>query len=323
MSITHPELPPEALRSLDWSLLGSSSRWQNKPFTTHATVAELAYIDTLGYSKHYWLPHQSGAVLLSWKPLPWDSDFFGLPMGQIQLLSTMKQTELCSTCRLLLSSLLHNNDIRHWHLEINATHWSLLNELLHLGFRLMDTKLTFINSHPLSHSRKSPMMSHTRPYRATDYPAILQIVQQSTIESRFQRDPLLRPQSSALYAAWIQRLLAPQTTPLGISTANPAVIYEKNHQIIAIGLLEAFILPESLNQLRYYANGLVLAIPGSQGVYYPLIHQLHQQISDTPYLFCEIRISQTHLQAYRVLERFSRLKAVHHSLHWYAGPVSD
>jgi hypothetical protein len=142
--------------------------------------------------------------------LTWDSEFFGVSMGRVDLLLRapgIDRDRVDATMHDLLGCLLEAG-VRHVTLKADAADHSLIHAAEHAGFRLMDAIVTYI-SHP---KRKPPRavkeVGVIRPFRAADADQVLAITREAYAgyQGRFQLDVHLpRARSDEFYLEWARK----------------------------------------------------------------------------------------------------------------------
>jgi hypothetical protein len=155
---------------------------------------------------------QNGAVAIA-RPLAWDSEFFGVPMGRIDyLLRTDEASPV--TLRAAVDAALERfreRGIKHVSVKIDVADGDGVAAVEAAGFRLMDALVTYI-----AHPRRAPMrtvkeVGQIRAFQPSDADQILEITEQAYkgFRGRFQLDPYLPAKRSAeFYLEWARQCIA-------------------------------------------------------------------------------------------------------------------
>jgi L-amino acid N-acyltransferase YncA len=154
-----------------------------------------------------------GAVLGLCRPLPWDTAFFGVPMGRLDLLL---RGPACGagTVSAAVTSLLQRaraQGLRHLTARVDIADMQAVAVLEDTGFRLMDSLVTYF-----THPRRDPPtpvreVGRVRPMTAADVDAVLAITREAYqgFRGRFHLDPHLpAARSDEVYLEWARQCCA-------------------------------------------------------------------------------------------------------------------
>ncbi len=154
-----------------------------------------------------------GAVLGLCRPLPWDTAFFGVPMGRLDLLL---RGPACGagTVSAAVTSLLQRaraQGLRHLTARVDIADMQAVAVLEDTGFRLMDSLVTYF-----THPRRDPPtpvreVGRVRPMTAADVDAVLAITREAYqgFRGRFHLDPHLpAARSDEGYLEWARQCCA-------------------------------------------------------------------------------------------------------------------
>ena len=154
-----------------------------------------------------------GTVLGLCRPLAWDTAFFGVPMGRLDLLlrgpacdpGTVSDavTSLLQRCRA--------QGIRHLTAKVDIADMLAVGVLEDAGFRLMDSIVTYF-----THPRRDPPtpvreVGRIRPMTAADVDAVLAVTREAYqgFRGRFHLDPHLpAARSDEFYMEWARQCCA-------------------------------------------------------------------------------------------------------------------
>lgn len=148
-----------------------------------------------------------GQCAAAWRPLPWDSARFGLPMGRIDLLWALD--EGVAGLEEVLGQVLEDaaaQGVRHLACRLEMARERTLRLLEDAGFRLMDTL------HTLSRQGGPDLPGPAlRGFQAADLEPLLAMARAAFARNRFSSDPHLPLGPSLdLHAAWTRNCLTGQ-----------------------------------------------------------------------------------------------------------------
>jgi len=160
---------------------------------------------------------QNGVIkntLLTIQPKPWDSDFFNRKFGvlhveELEALRLMPDSQIAAGFERITKSADENHyDIIELSLDINQMHLIPLAEAA--GFRLVDSRITFITLINRSEQPPEPLPAGTIEYAAwDDFDAIVKLTNESFVDnehflSRFKnRRYFSEDDTRRYYKAWI------------------------------------------------------------------------------------------------------------------------
>jgi L-amino acid N-acyltransferase YncA len=142
------------------------------------------------------------------RPLPWDSDFFGLSMARLYLLHD--ETPSAPLADIIASAfeVCRERGIRHLAARIDVADAAAIQALEDAGFRMMDALATYI--YPLKRPSPEPGkdMGVLRLYQPEDRDQILAITRDAYrgFRGRYHLDPHLpQERSDELYVEWARK----------------------------------------------------------------------------------------------------------------------
>ncbi|CAA6676546.1 MULTISPECIES: GNAT family N-acetyltransferase [unclassified Lentimonas] len=121
----------------------------------------------------------------------WDSDFFGFPIGHIQLDETAPPEKL-----------LRDSDFELVYISTHRRTPKLTEKILN-SCTYIDERCTYQKQV----SQVSPSAVNVIDYHGSLTPEIRELALLSGVHSRFQKDPNLRPKYIELYTCWIEKSL--------------------------------------------------------------------------------------------------------------------
>lgn len=169
-----------------------------------------------------------------WSPLPWDSEFFGFPIGRL--------TARCDAPALAATAVADARaaGLRCLYWLVPAGNPLLPPAAQDLGFRFVDLRLDF----RLAPVEPGAPSAGIRSARADDLPALRDLAGDTLRDTRFGKDPGFAPDRvAALYARWIDRdfaenhiLVAPdeQDRPVGLVTCSRSTSGEGRIGLFAV-----------------------------------------------------------------------------------------
>jgi hypothetical protein len=146
-------------------------------------------------------------IVVTARPLAWDSRFFGVSMGRIEHLLRHPASNAAAVRAAIAEVLARftRTGVKHVTLKTDVADHELIAAAEDAGFRLMDAIVTYI-----AHPRRSPPrppkhLASVRPFRNDDTDRILEITRDAYrgYRGRFQLDPHLPAEKSdAFYLEW-------------------------------------------------------------------------------------------------------------------------
>jgi L-amino acid N-acyltransferase YncA len=154
-----------------------------------------------------------GAAIAVCRPLPWDTGFFGVPMGRLDLILRGPDCAR-DTAGAAVASLMEHaraQGLRHLTAKVDIADMQAVAVLEDAGFRLMDSLVTYF-----THPRRQPPapvreVGRVRPMTAADVDAILAITREAYqgFRGRFLLDRHLpAPRSDEFYVEWARQCCA-------------------------------------------------------------------------------------------------------------------
>jgi hypothetical protein len=152
-------------------------------------------------------------VVVTGRPLSWDSEFFGIPMGRVDyvLRSAGAGNSVIESALRAALGRFRSAGVRHLALKADVSDHELAFAAEEAGFRLMDAIVTYI-----AHPRRPPPrpvrpVGNVRPFEPADTESLLEITRAAYrgYRGRFQLDPHLpQEKSDAFYLEWARQCCA-------------------------------------------------------------------------------------------------------------------
>lgn len=147
------------------------------------------------------------------RPLAWDSEFFGMPMGRIDFLLRSPNVSRAALQPAIEAALarFRGAGIHHVSVKVDVADADAITAAEAAGFRLMDALVTYI-----AHPRRAAMrvvkeVGHVRAFEPADAEQVLEITREAYdgFRGRFQLDQHLPAERSAdFYLEWARRCVA-------------------------------------------------------------------------------------------------------------------
>lgn len=135
---------------------------------------------------------ETPAGVAEWRPLPWDSELFGMRAARLDLLDASgPYAEARLRKRDLLASVLRqcrDTGVRHLSARVSSGDLSTIHVLEEAGFELLDGIQTLLM---LLDGFRTPAPPGTRLFEPGDLPQVLEIGRTAFIFDRFHADPAL------------------------------------------------------------------------------------------------------------------------------------
>jgi len=146
-------------------------------------------------------PSTSTAARTTWWPLQWDSDFFAIRIGRIEL----RGTDPVELARAEVDAVA--DGIRCLYAEVDAADVHLLDLAQRRGYRVVDVALHLTHdSSSLEHPLAAPAPVRIRPGTPEDVPRLEDHLMAIAPWSRFAADPRFGPAAAAaLHRSWVRR----------------------------------------------------------------------------------------------------------------------
>ena len=211
-------------------------------------------------------PDLMAAVIV--RPLPWDSAYFGVPMGRADVLvrpdTTHAQREavIDAACRTAREA-----GVRHMTARVDVGDLETLAALETHGFRTMDALGTYILRAGKDAVREVRSVGPLRPATPADRDEILAITRQAYAgyRGRFHLDPQLpRDRADAFYEVWAQQCLSGAMADVVMVSSD------------SVGRVIGYLAhrrrePASSIGMPIYGGGLGACRPDAPGAYASLI----------------------------------------------------
>lgn len=138
-------------------------------------------------------------MTLDWKPLPWDTDFFGIPIGTVDLTGATVDAVRA------VEDEAREQGIRCLYGSVDSSETDVIFMVQTLGFRFVEAATTF-DLRKTEPPIPRPPDTEFRVGTVDDVPAVEGIVQQMAAWSRYAVDPRFGLDASRrLYGAWLDR----------------------------------------------------------------------------------------------------------------------
>lgn len=152
------------------------------------------------------------AVALA-RPLPWDSAYFGLPMGRLDYVLTAPGATRADRHAVVeaVCGAARAAGVRHLAARVDVADLDTLNVLEDAGFRTMDALATYIMRPGKDAPRGARSIGPVRPASQADAEAVLEITREAYrgYRGRFHLDPHLPPdRADGFYEEWARQCLA-------------------------------------------------------------------------------------------------------------------
>ncbi|AMM40615.1 spore coat protein [Candidatus Desulfofervidus auxilii] len=201
--------------------------------------------------------HQGKKGLAIVRKLPWDSNFFNVPMGAIEAIFSEKNEEsLISAIFDKALSWFKEKGIKHITFKVDTTDTKAILTSQKKSFYLVDTLCTYLYAKNYTEAKPIKQFFELRPFQPKDLEAILKIVEYAFKEhrNRFMNDPYLSKTGMLeLYKAWIKNFIK----------EGYLIVAERKGNIA--GFLGYFRLPELCNLTGKLHVGHVLTAVGPKG----------------------------------------------------------
>jgi len=238
------------------------------------------------------------SLILAITDLPWESDFFGIPMGRLYLFKapSFPLDRLSVLVSDLVQTSVRDHGIVHVSIDVDIDDYSVLNCLIKHDFEILDLKRTYFTNFLEVESIYKKGLSSVRGYVPDDFSAVDEILKEVSFETRFTRDRYLdRCVADQMYREWFYRSLEKSG-----KTANVAV-YERLGRVVACG---------GIGELDFSRYGLAKKLRTGSiyacsrrgvGGYGPVLYQLTSDALRTHGLV-ETTVSLNNSAAVRVVE---------------------
>jgi L-amino acid N-acyltransferase YncA len=159
------------------------------------------------------------------RPLPWDSEFFGLSMARITYVLHDSETPR-STVQAVIEAALDQCKVRgvdHLSVRVDVADADTIQVLEQAGFRMVDALATYIYHHKREPPEPLKEMGLVRPFQAEDAEQILEITRDAyrDFRGRYHLDPHLPDaRSSELYVEWARKACAGEWADVVLVTEN-------------------------------------------------------------------------------------------------------
>ena len=158
------------------------------------------------------------------RPLPWDTEFFGIRMARLQVLRS-PDSSMDGARGVVAAALQESRDrgLQHLAVRLDVADTQTLQLLEDAGFRMMDALATYIYHHKREAPAPVKEMGVIRLFRPEDTESILEITREAYrgFLGRYHLDPHLpRERSDELYLAWARKSCAGEWAQVVLVTEN-------------------------------------------------------------------------------------------------------
>ncbi len=269
-------LDPSDLEALDLLIRA----YEFKPFRRHRLLSRKRQDAVLKAEIELTLKNPGGRVLLashgndvaaiSFRQLPWDSTFFGIPMGRIDYLLRSSEDAHAPIDAVVEACLdvSRTAGIRHLSARADVADIQAIDSLESHGFRLKDALVTY-----MYHPKRKPLvpvreMGVLRPFRPDDADQVVEIARDAFrgFKSRFHMDRHLPSErADELYVEWARRCCSGQMADAIFVTENGQ---GQLHGFMAFRRLEPV---SSVGGAPIFGGGLVACRPTARAAHTGLI----------------------------------------------------
>lgn len=165
-------------------------------------------------------------------PTPWESDFFGLPMGRLHcyVADSVSDADLDCLVGAALRQAVVVDGVQHVSIDVDIDDYRVLNSLLRNGFEILDLKRTYFTNRLSAGSDYERFSGAVRGYCLSDADAVNAIIESTHFDTRFTRDRFLDAQKSArLYRDWFSRLIS------DAGHSSQVVVFERQGRVVGCG----------------------------------------------------------------------------------------
>ena len=203
------------------------------------------------------------------EPMPWDSAYFGVPMGKLALLPDPRVSAL-EILDPLLDALLEaagRAGLRHLSVKLDCGHLDAVQALEGRGFRLMDCLLTYLCDCHRDPVPEVKRMARVREYQPEDRDAVVAIAERmyQDYAGRFTRDPWLPPGLvRRFYVEWVRNACAGQM-------ADRLLVGERGGRVVSFLAYRRIPSVFESTGIRIAGQGISAVLPEGVGSYPSLL----------------------------------------------------
>ncbi len=205
--------------------------------------------------------------------LPWDSKLFKIRMCRISHLMSIGNYKAAGKIKnRLLTSILdicRKEHFAHLSCRIDIEDISSLHSLEGLGFKAMDTKVTFLFNRQRHKIPQIRTIYQVRKYKKKDLPHLVRIAKSSFSKDRFHLDPFIsQEKADSLYSEWVKNS-AMTRSPLFVAV---------NKSDKPVGFLTYKLLARISNYKIVGKDALMAVIPSAKGAIIGLMKAMLEDI---------------------------------------------
>ncbi|MEA2936461.1 MAG: hypothetical protein QOD74_3107 [Variibacter sp.] len=266
-----PVSVPEDLRAI-------AAPYEFKPFRNYRAFSSSVQLDVLvaELSEIFLSPDAivcvagqgSARSVAIGRRLPWDSEFFGVPMGKIDYVLGADHTMRAEALRLIAGEF-RARKIRHVATRADAADSAMINALQDCGFRLRGATATYVARPNREPARLTRMYGQVRAFAQDDAAELIDLASQSfdQFENRFRADPHLPPgRARAFYQEWAQQCVTGQMAELILVSEG------REKKLLGFIALRKLQPVSAVAPRPIYGGGLGAAHVRARGAYAGLLH---------------------------------------------------
>ena len=208
-------------------------------------------------------------AVLAIETLDWDTEHLGWKCAQVAFLLRGALEHLEDLDLLLSTALeeLKQSGVQELRWELDCEDAAALGLVQKLGFRVLDTKLTYLLTRESDFERPSGSRFEIRSYRSEDREQVLSVARErfSELKGRFGADlSLPKGKSTNLYLAWLQSYLKPDFD-------GQVKVACRQGKLVGFLAYRLNSMVFGLTGCRILGRGLSAVKPGSMGAYVDLL----------------------------------------------------
>ena len=233
--------------------------------------------------------------------LSWDTQHFGFKMGKIDYLITSESypKPLLLKVKLLkhLLKLCKNRNIFHLYSRIDTRDISSIHALETVGFKVMDTLVTYVFNRHKHNVLDIKEMCKVRELKEQDIPALVNISKTSFSRDRFHLDPHVpNKKADSLFGEWIKNSCVDKKM-------NEVFVAEKNNFPVGFLTFKKNRDIENLTGYKIAGHGLSAVFSKAKGAYPALVKYAIKRII-LSYDFLEFDTQLTNYEVIKIWHRF-------------------
>lgn len=252
-------------------------------------------------------------------PLEWDSRYFGRKIYRA-VFHGLKKVSVAAAASIIdkvLADTVSRFAAEHVSCEVSMDDYDVTNAFLSAGFRLVDTKRTFVARQGLKFSHEKSYGFSVREYEGSDREAVMGIFSSQRFDSRYTRDAFFDGMKAReMYAVWAAGLIEKDDSKRVFKIA------ERDGELVAAGGIVEIGLQESGVAKTIMGGGVFAATAKGTGAYMTVLRALIETGWGRGYGLLETKVSINNLAACRVLEKMGATSAASHYVLHYSRPDS-